>query len=78
MELIYVTVTDQGRYNIPIANAVAMIIPDKYHLSSVEDIVLANCNVANNNDYHTICSNHSVYTSLYYRLLFPYVKHEYH
>ena len=78
MELICATGADRRRHNVPVANEVAMIIPDEYGLASVRDIVLAHRNNANESEYHAICSNHAAYTPLHYTLLFPYGEHGWH
>ena len=72
MELICATGADRRRHHVPVANEVAMIIPDEYGIASVRDIVLANRNVARNGEYQIICSNHAAYTPLHYTLLFPF------
>ena len=56
MELICATGADQRRHNIPVANEVAMIIPDEYGIASVRDIVLAYRNSGNESAYQTISS----------------------
>ena len=51
MELICATGVDLRRHNVPIANEVAMIIPDEYAVPGHRDIVLANRNIANESTY---------------------------
>ena len=78
MELICATGADRRRHNIPVANEVAIVIPDEYGVASVCDIVLAYRNSANQSAYQTISSTHAAYTSLHYTLLFPYGEHGWH
>ena len=78
MDLICVTGVDRRRYNVPIVNEVAMIIPDEYGVAGHRDIVLANRNVANESPYQIINSNHAAYTPLNHTLLFPYGEHGWH
>ena len=72
MELICATGVDRRRHNVPIANEVAMIIPDEYCVAGHRDIVLANRNIANESPYQIINSDHSAYAPLHYTLLFLY------
>lgn len=46
MELMCTSGADTQRHNIPIANEVAMVIPDEYGIASHRDIILASRNVA--------------------------------
>ena len=78
MELICATGADRRRYNIPVANEVAMIIPDKYGIASVRHIVFAHRKRVNESEYQVISSSHAAYTPLHYTLLFPYGEHGWH
>jgi len=62
---------DSRRYNIPTFNEVAIIISDEYSLASHHDIVLAQRNVPDQDQFQFISSSHAAYTSLYYVLFFP-------
>ena len=75
MELICATGADRRRHNVPIANEIAIIIPDEYGIAGHRDIVLAHRNIANQSHYQTINSNHAAYTPLHYTLLVPYGEH---
>ena len=75
MELICATGAVRRWHNVPVANEVAMIIPDEYGVASVRDIILAYRNSTNDSAYQTISSNHAAYTPLHYTLLFPFGEH---
>ena len=78
MELICATGSDRRRHNVPVANEVAMIIPDEYGIASVRDIVLAYRNSTNESAYQTISLTHAAYTPLHYTLLFPHGEYGWH
>ena len=75
MQLIVAEGADKRRYNIPIANEVAIIIPDEYDLAGHRDIILA---CRNTERYDIISTGHAAYIPLHYVLLFPHGDHGWH
>lgn len=59
--------------NLPTANEVAIVIPNKHESVSYYNIVLADCGLPREPLwYYRISLNHAAYILLYYVLLFPY------
>ena len=64
---------DWRRENLPTANKVAIVIPDKHENASYRDIVFTDCGPPKEPPrYHCINLNHAAYIPLHYILLFPY------
>jgi len=75
LQLLTESGADRRRANLPVANEVAMIIPEEYGEAGFRDLVLAKRNIEGDpgeqSDFSRIDPNHAAYLPLHYTLMFP-------